>query len=39
MLLWDMEAFSEVVLLLHEVRQALMRDVEEVDEGLDVTGL
>jgi hypothetical protein len=33
------EAFSEVVLLLHEVGEALVRDVEEVDEGLDVAGL
>lgn len=38
-LLWYMQAFPEVVLLLHEVRQALVRDVEEVDEGLDVSGL
>lgn len=37
-LLWYMQAFSEVVLLLHEVGQALVRDVEEVDEGLDVSG-
>lgn len=35
-LLWDVEAFSEVVLLLHEVGEALVGDVEEVDEGLNV---
>jgi hypothetical protein len=34
-----MKAFSEVILLLHEVGQALVRDVEEVDEGLHVSSL
>jgi hypothetical protein len=38
-LLWDVQTFSEVVLPLHEVGKALVRDVEEVDEGLDVAGL
>lgn len=33
-LLGDMEAVAEVVLRLHHVRQALVRDVEQVDEGL-----
>jgi hypothetical protein len=33
------EAFSEVVLLLEEVGEALVRDVEEVDEGLHVARL
>lgn len=38
-LLWDVEPFSEVVLLLHEVGEALVRNVEEVDEGLHVARL
>lgn len=38
-ILRDMQAFSEIVLLFHEVGQALVGDVEEVDEGLHVTTL
>jgi hypothetical protein len=38
-LLWDVEWFSEVILLVHEVGEALVRDVEEVDEGLHVARL
>ena len=37
-LLRDVQLFSEVVLLLHDVGEALVRDVEEIDEGLDIAG-
>lgn len=38
-LLWYVQFFSEVILAFHEVGEALMRDVEEVDEGLHITAL
>ena len=37
--LWEVQLLSEVVLAFEEVGQALVGDVEEVDEGLHVTTL
>lgn len=38
-LLWEVQFFSEVVLAFEQVGQALVGDVEEVDEGLHIARL
>lgn len=38
-LLWEVQLFSEVVLAFEQVGQALVGDVEEVDEGLHIARL
>lgn len=39
MLLWDVDFLSEIVLIVHEIGHALVRDVEQVDEGLYIASL
>ena len=39
MLLWDVDFLSEVVFIVHEIRHALVRDVEQVNEGLYIASL
>lgn len=34
--LWDVEFFPEVIFLLHDVGQTFVRNVEEINEGLDI---
>lgn len=36
--LWEVDCLSEVVFALHDVGQAFVGDVEEIDEGLHVAG-
>ena len=39
MLLWDVDFLSEVVFIVHEIGHALVRDVEQVNEGLYIASL
>ena len=39
MLLWDVDFLSEVVCIVHEIGHALVRDVEQVNEGLYIASL
>ena len=34
--LWNVKFLSEVIFLLHDVGQTFVRDVEEINKGLDI---
>lgn len=37
--LWNMQFLSEIILLLHYVGKTLMRDVEKIDKGLNISSI